>query len=226
MAVRVFVADSHPVFVAGLHSTLAEDEDFDVCGGVASREDIASGRCGARGQADVVLTDISLADCWPSRACDGGRPAPPRLLLVAGDVTEKQVVAALRSGAHGLLPRDVSPSQLRRAIALVAEGGMVFERGAAERLRRCAATWGDAAGDDEPFPSLTGRERQVLELLARGQGNRRIARQLTLTEKTVRNHVSNILGKLGVSSRAEAAVLARRSGVPVGVSGDAGARAG
>jgi DNA-binding NarL/FixJ family response regulator len=217
MTIRVFLVDDHPLFLAGVRTAL-QDSDAVVVGeattGMATR--LALHRPDTR--ADVVLMGLHLPDGSAielARAV-AGDAAPgtvsPRVLAVSAAEDDQSVVAALRAGVHGYIVRNASRDELLRAVHTVAEGGAVFSPGVAARLAGYFSALHELPGR-VAFPDLTDRERQILDLLARGYNNRRIARELLVAEKTVRNHVSRVLAKLQVSKRTEAAVLARDAGL-------------
>jgi DNA-binding NarL/FixJ family response regulator len=136
----------------------------------------------------------------------------PRVLVVSMYEEDDEVVAALRAGAHGYVAKEASREELLRAVRTVAEGGAVFSPAIAERLGTYFSAVHELPGR-VAFPQLTNREREILDLLARGHNNRRIARQLVLSEKTVRNHISHIFAKLQVRNRADAVMRARDAGL-------------
>jgi DNA-binding NarL/FixJ family response regulator len=122
------------------------------------------------------------------------------------------VVAAIRAGARGYVVKGAGRADLLQAIRTVAAGGAVFSPTVADRLGDFFTGMAAASGR-EVFPQLTEREREVLDLMARGYENRRISRELYLSDKTVRNHVSNVMTKLDVESRSEAVRRARQAGL-------------
>ena len=122
------------------------------------------------------------------------------------------VVAAMRAGARGYVVKGAGRDEVLHAIRTVAAGGAVFTPSVADRLGRFFTGLAHR-GRRETFPELTSREGEILDLVARGLENRRIARELHLSDKTVRNHVSNVLGKLGVEDRSEAIARARAAGL-------------
>jgi DNA-binding NarL/FixJ family response regulator len=121
------------------------------------------------------------------------------------------VYAALRAGAHGYVLKSATTEEIVRAVQTVAHGDGLFSGSVVERISRHIATGGRASARS-PFPELTQRETEVLELMAQGHSNTYIADHFVLSLKTVRNHVSNILAKLGAGTRAEAMVKARQAG--------------
>jgi DNA-binding NarL/FixJ family response regulator len=129
-------------------------------------------------------------------------------VLVLTSVTEPASASlAVRSGAAGVLYKDVDPDALVRAIRSVHDGHLLLASEAAGNLVRAGSGWGAVAGLD----ALTSREREVLAEIAKGRSNREIARALTVSEKTVKAHVSSVLAKLGVQDRTQAALLAVRN---------------
>jgi DNA-binding NarL/FixJ family response regulator len=134
------------------------------------------------------------------------------VLFVSSSADDHAVMAALRVGARGYMVKGAVREELLRGVRTVATGGAVFSPTVAARLSRYFSAVHELPGR-AAFPELTDREREVLDLVARGMNNRRIARQLVLSEKTVRNHVSHIFAKLHVSDRVEAAVRARNAGL-------------
>ena len=133
------------------------------------------------------------------------------LTMLEGD---DSVFAAMRAGARGYLLKGADRSEIARALTGVAHGEVVLSAGIASRvLAFFAAGPGAAAAELEPFPHLTEREREVLDLVARGLTNAEIARRLVVSDKTVRNHVSNVFAKLQVAGRAEAVARARDAGL-------------
>ena len=163
---------------------------------------------------DVVIIDVEMPGM-------GGIEATRRLLrdhpscvvLVLTMYGEEEFIfAALRAGARGYLVKGAQGEDVLRTIRGVTRGDAVFGQAVADRLLQ-ALTGGEHASRSQPFPELTHREREVLELLADGRSNAVIGRNLGLTPKTVANHVSNILTKLQAADRSEAIVRARRAGL-------------
>jgi DNA-binding NarL/FixJ family response regulator len=135
-----------------------------------------------------------------------------RVLAMTMSDDDAAVVAAMRAGARGYVIKGVGRDDLLHAVRTVAAGGAVFSPAVADRLGGLFAGLAAVPGRIA-FPTLTSREREVLELVARGYDNRRIARELFLSDKTVRNHVSNVLAKLEVADRSEAVLQARNAGL-------------
>ncbi|MFD5628447.1 LuxR C-terminal-related transcriptional regulator [Streptomyces sp. NPDC127072] len=215
---RVFVVDGHPLFRAGVRLAMEGARDLEVVGEAASGEEAIVALRDGHVVADVVLMDLLLPGCSgieATRAIAADAPAgpgAPRVLFVSGSVEDDAVVAALRAGARGYMVKGAPGEELVRGVRTVAQGGAVFSAVVADRLGGYFS-----AVHDLPvraaFPDLTEREREVLDLVARGLTNRRIARELVLSEKTVRNHVSHVFAKLRVADRVEAAMRARDAGL-------------
>ncbi|MEO3847157.1 response regulator transcription factor [Streptomyces sp. B8F3] len=216
-AVRVYVVDDHPVFRDGVRVALENVPDLEIAGESGAGEDALAALAEPDARVDVVLMDLHLPGCSGVEAtrqlnspCRGG--PSPRVLVMSASVEDDAVVAALRAGAYGYLDKAASRAELLGAVRCVAAGGAVFSPAVAERLSRYfSALHTVPAG--RAFPQLTQREREVLDLIARSYNNRRIARELVLSEKTVRNHISNIFRKLGVQDRIAAMLRAREAGL-------------
>jgi DNA-binding NarL/FixJ family response regulator len=211
--IRVFLVDDHPMYRGGVRAALEETEAL-VVGEAGSGEEAVRALQDPEPPVDVVLMDLQLPGASGidvSRAilsAPGPRPAP-RIVVVSASEDDD---AALRAGAHGYIVKSAPRCELVRAIRTVADGGAVFSQAVAARL----ATFFSAVHElpsRAAFPDLTDRELQILDFVARGYTNRRIARELGLSEKTVKAHVSNILAKLGVSDRTQAALYAVRAGL-------------
>ena len=165
-------------------------------------------------QPDLVLMDLQLPDgsgVDATRSILAALPAVRVLVMTMSD-DDEAVVAAMRAGARGYVIKGTGPDDVLHAVRTVAGGGAVFSPAVADRLGGLFASLAAVPGK-VAFPSLTAREQEVLELVARGYDNRRIARELYLSDKTVRNHVSNVLTKLEVRDRGEAARRARNAGL-------------
>ncbi|MFI6284524.1 response regulator [Streptomyces sp. NPDC051018] len=210
--VRVVIADDHPMFLFGLRAALASSPDVEVVGEAAGGEELIA--VAARTAPDVVLTDLAMpgTDGIPAiRALLAHRPETAVLVLTMHE-EDKALFGALRAGAHGYLLKGADRAEIVRAVLAVASGNAVYGEAVARRIVSFF-TGAHQQYASRVFPELTEREREILELLATGRGNHQIARRLVLTEKTVRNHVSAILSKLGVHDRAAAVARARDAGL-------------
>jgi DNA-binding NarL/FixJ family response regulator len=215
--VRVLVVDDHPVFRTGMVTVLAELPDVQV---VAQAGDGPSAlEAVARLSPDVVLMDLRMPGMsgLEATARITAAHAGVAVVVLTMDEDDDSVFAALRAGARGYLLKEADTDDVQRALLGVARGEAVFGPRIAERvLAFFARTPAGATPAAVPFPQLTDRERDVLDLLARGLDNASIARRLVLSEKTVRNRVSDVLAKLRARSRAEAVSLARDAGLGAG----------
>lgn len=208
-AIRVLLVDDHQVVRRGLRTFLEVQDDIEVVGeaadgaeGVARAEEL---------RPDVVLMDVRMPGMDGidalRRLHELGNPA--RVLIVTSFTEQRTVVPALRAGAAGYVYKDVDPDALAAAIRSVHAGHILLQPEVADALlSREEASSGQGRGG-----SLTEREREVLGLIADGRSNREIARALVLSEKTVKTHVSNILMKLDLADRTQAALWAVRHGV-------------
>jgi DNA-binding NarL/FixJ family response regulator len=221
--IRVLIADDHPVFRAGLTSVLDEAPDIEVLAGAQHGADALD--LAVKLRPDVVLMDLQMPGVNGVEATRHLADAAPEvavLVLTMFD-DDESVIAALRAGARGYLVKGAEGDRIVGAIRAVAAGEAVFGSDVAAGVLRVLAA--DRRGDrpGRPFPILTDREREILDLIAAGLGNREIARRLTLSDKTVRNHVSNIFAKLRVADRAQAIIRARQAGL--GLANERGERA-
>ncbi len=206
--IRVLIADDHPVVRQGLRAFLELQPDIAVAGEAADGEQAA--RLAAELDPDVVLLDLVMPGTDGVTALELMAEAgvAAKVLVVTSFGETRTVVPAIRAGARGYVSKEVEPSALAAAIRAVAAGHVLLGPEIAAELLRPAPA--DAASSADP--QLTAREREVLELIARGRSNREIARALTVSEKTVKTHVSNVLMKLGVADRTQAALWAVRHG--------------
>jgi DNA-binding NarL/FixJ family response regulator len=216
-AIRVLIADDHPVVRQGLRTFLGIQDDIEVVG---EAEDGASAVTLAESlDPDIVLMDLKMpgADGLVALTELRARGVKARVLVLTSVTERGHVLPAVQAGAAGYLYKDVDPQALVQAIRAVNDGHVLFAPDAAEAMLRDGSA---ARDDDRGLAALTEREREVLVHIARGRTNREIARALVVSEKTVKTHVSNLLMKLGVQDRTQAALYAVRHGV--GTSGAAG----
>ncbi|MBB5895084.1 LuxR C-terminal-related transcriptional regulator [Kutzneria kofuensis] len=207
-AVTVVVASGEPVVRLGLRVLCG---DFDVVAEAATARDAV--REVLLHRPDVLVLDLVDGETVLAELRRSARDVA--VLALASTDDDDSLRAALRSGVRGYLHKDANRDEIVRAIQGVAAGEMIFGPAAADRLLGLVGRpLGVAA---TPFPGLTGREREVLNLVAAGLSNQLIARQLRLSPKTVSNHLSAIFAKLRTASRAEAIVLAREAGLGMGM---------
>jgi DNA-binding NarL/FixJ family response regulator len=211
--IRIVIADDHPVYRDGLRALAARTSDIDVVAEAATGLDAVE--AALRTNPDVVLMDLrmpGMSGIDATRAILGERPKA-RILILTMSEDDDSLFAAMRAGARGYLPKDAASDELVRAIRAAAVGEVIFGASIATRMQAHFARTRARAVD--PFPELTDREDDVLELLARGLPNPEIGRRLTISEKTVRNHVASIFNKLRVADRSAAIVRAREAGIGV-----------
>lgn len=209
---RVLIVDDHPLFRSGLKAALESTGGTDVVAEAATAAEAL--QAVARHVPDVVVMDLALPDASGidvTRQLTALHPGLPVLMLTMSD-DDGSLLAALQAGARGYLVKGAGAGEVLHAVRTVAAGGAVFGPQTAARLTVLLRE-GHRHDAEQLFPALTAREAEVLELIARGLDNRRIARQLVLSEKTVRNHVTHIFDKLQVTTRAEAVARARDAGL-------------
>lgn len=208
--IRVLVVDDHPLFLRGMQAALAEvGGDVEIVGAVESGA--AAVETAMLAQPDVVLLDLNLPDVdgveVTRRLMSRGFPGAVLILTMYDD--SAALTAALAAGARGYLLKGSSAADVLAGIRAVRSGGVVFGAAVADTV---------ISGLTRPsappsIPGLSGREVEILALIAQGHDNAVIARRLVLSEKTVRNHVSSIYSKLGVTDRASAIERARAAGL-------------
>jgi DNA-binding NarL/FixJ family response regulator len=208
----VLVVDDHPIFRDGNVAALSGDESLTVVGEAETVADAV--RLATQLHPDVVLMDLNLPDGSGIDATQAVLAAAPevRVLVMTMSTDDDAVVGAMRAGARGYVVKGAGRADVLQAVRTVAGGGAVFSPAVADRLGGFFGSLGTLPGRTV-FPELTEREREVLDLVARGHDNRRIARELVLSEKTVRNHVSNVMAKLDAADRATVVVRARNAGL-------------
>lgn len=209
---RVLMAEDHPLFRKGLRTLLDSMDEVDVVGEAATGQEAIE--LADDVQPDVVLMDLQMPEgggLAATRAIAERHPQA-RILVITLFEDEEFVFAALQAGARGYVLKDAGEEEMMRAIRAVGRGEAIFSPAIASRLIDYFAG-ARATLPEEVFPELTAREREVLDLIARGQTNADIAVGLSISLKTVQNHVSNIYGKLQVADRAQAAIRAREAGL-------------
>lgn len=209
---RVLIADDHPLFRDGLRALLAASPDTELAGEAADGDEAVA--LAASTRPDMVLMDLQMPGLHGIEATRRIVAAQPTvgILIVTMFEDDGSVFAAMRAGARGYLLKGAKYEETLRAIRAVGSGEAIFSPAIAARMIDYFVG-ARSASPPQVFPELSEREREVLALIAQGRRNADIATTLYLSPKTVRNHVSNILGKLQVADRAEAIARARAAGI-------------
>lgn len=211
--IRIVVADDHPVVRDGLRALFASLPGTQlVSEATTGREAI---RAAVTDRPDVIVMDLRMPDLDGIAATGEIRRVAPdvAVLVLTMFDDDESVYAAMRAGARGYLVKGAAQDQISQAIATVSAGGAIFSPGVARRVLDFFSGPAPAHAGTQPFPELTGRERDILDLIAAGLPNATIATRLQVAPKTVGNHISAIFAKLQVASRAEAIVRARDAGL-------------
>jgi DNA-binding NarL/FixJ family response regulator len=208
--IRVVIADDHPVVREGLSALLASVPSVTVAGVAATGREAV--RAAVTLRPDVLVMDIQMPELTGVAAAgEIARAAPDvAVLMLTMFDDDDSVFAAMRAGARGYVLKGAQQDEIVRAIQAVAAGEAIFGPGVARRVLGLVST---PAVPDGPFPGLTGREREVLDLIAAGVRNAEIARRMSIAPKTVANHIAAIFNKLQVSDRNQAIILARDVGL-------------
>lgn len=209
---RILVADDHPMFRDGVRSMLLSAPDMERVGEAETGEEAAA--LAAKLRPDVVVMDIQMPGGGGIEATKKIKEALPEtnVLMVTMFEDDATVFAAMRAGASGYVLKGANYEEMLRAIKAAGNGEAIFSPKLALRLVDFFSGKAKSAAP-EAFPELSGRERETLDLIARGMKNAEIAKQLYLSPKTVRNNVSSILHKLHAADRAEAIIRAREAGM-------------
>jgi NarL family two-component system response regulator LiaR len=205
--IRVLVVDDHAVVREGLRAFLELQDGIDVAGEAADGEEAIA--LAEQLRPDVVLMDLVMPQLDGLAAMRALRERVPaaRVIVLTSFADDDKLLPALRAGAAGYLLKNAQPQELARAVRAAHAGEALLDPLVAARLVDALA------GEKDPLDRLTPREREVLELIGRGFPNKRIARELGLSEKTVKTHVGHVLAKLAVTDRTQAAVVAVRAGL-------------
>ena len=207
--IRVLIVDDHAVVREGLRAFLELQEGIEVAGEAEDGREAL--QAASRLHPDVILMDLVMPELDGVAAMRSLREQVPnaRVIVLTSFLDDDKLLPALRSGAAGYLLKNASPQELVRAVRAAHAGEALIDTVVAARLVETLA----ADGGVEPLDRLTPREREVLVLIGRGFSNKLIARELQLSEKTVKTHVGHVLAKLGVTDRTQAAVIAVRAGL-------------
>ena len=214
--IRVLIADDHALFRRGLEMVLDEEDDIDLVGQASDGTEAVA----VAGEAlpDVVLMDIRMPKTSGIEACRATKEVAPSAKIVMLTISdeEEDLFEAIRAGASGYLLKDIPLDEVAEAVRAVHGGQSLINPSMAGKLLSEFATLAKRDDEEEErvqhvaAPKLTDREMEVLKLVARGMNNRDIAKELFISENTVKNHVRNILEKLQIHSRMEAVMIAVR----------------
>jgi DNA-binding NarL/FixJ family response regulator len=207
--IRVLLVDDHAVVREGLRAFLELQEGIEVSGEAADGEEAID--AAARLRPDVILMDLVMPRLDGVTAMRSLRERAPgaRVIVLTSFLDDDKLLPALRAGAAGYLLKNAEPREVVRAVRAASAGEALIDPVVAARLIETLAV----DGGEEPLDRLTPREREVLVLIGRGFPNKLIARELDVSEKTVKTHVGHVLAKLGVTDRTQAAVFAVRAGI-------------
>ncbi len=209
---RILIADDHPLFRKGMRALLTATPGTEVVGEATTGQEAIE--LAAALQPDVILMDLQMPGINGIEATRQILHTSPhiRILVVTLFEDDASIFSALRAGARGYILKDAQEEEMLRAIRAVGSGEAIFSPAIATRLMDFFAAPRPAV-PKEIFPTLTEREREILQMIARGRTNNDIAKELALSSKTVGNYVSNIFSKLQVADRAHAIIRARDAGL-------------
>jgi DNA-binding NarL/FixJ family response regulator len=219
--IRVLIVDDHAVVREGLRTFLQLQDGIEVVGEAADGEQAVARATEL--EPDVILMDLVMPNLDGIGAMRElrSRASPSRVIVLTSFLDDERLMPALQAGAAGYLLKDVEPAELARAVRSACADEALIDPTVAGRLletlsrdgRRGSGGAGGAGSAADAIDQLTRREREVLELIALGHSNKRIALELGVAEKTVKTHVGHLLAKLGVADRTQAALLAVQNGV-------------
>ena len=214
--IRVLLVDDHAMVRRGLRDFLGLHHDIEVVGEASDGQGAIDGAASLR--PDIVLMDLMMPgiDGIEATARILSQSPDTEIIAITSFIEEAKVLAAIEAGASGFLLKDAEADEVAAAIRAAAAGEVHLDpavAGIVARRMRSGAGDGRSAGAQDGIASLTPRERDVLACVAQGLSNRAIADSLGITERTARTHVSNILAKLGLASRTQAALLAVQHGL-------------
>lgn len=211
-ALRILLADDHPLFRKGMRALLTSTPEMEVIGEAATGQEAIE--LAATLQPEVIIMDLQMPGVNGIEATRQILQTSPhiRILVVTLFEDDASVFTAMRAGARGYLLKDAQEEEMLRAVRAVGNGEAIFSPAIATRLMDFFATPRTGVAK-EIFPTLTEREREILQLIAQGATNSDIARSLSLSVKTVSNYASNIFSKLQVADRTQAIIRARDAGM-------------
>jgi len=206
--IRILIADDHPVVRDGLTAILSTQPDFQVVAEAADGSELVARASTLK--PDVVLTDLEMPGVDGVEAIHQIHTTLPsvRVIVLTAFDTDDRIISAIQAGAQGYLLKGAPRGEIFNAVRVVSAGGSLLHPLVTTRLLEHIR-----APEEPPIEPLTEREMDVLRLVAQGRTNREIAQSLTITERTVKFHVSTILGKLGVTNRTEAVSIAVQRGL-------------
>jgi DNA-binding NarL/FixJ family response regulator len=208
--VRVLVVDDQELFRRGLIMVISAEDDIEVVGEAA--DGVTAAEVAGATVPDVVLLDVKMPKRTGIEACASIKEAAPsaHIIMLTNSEDQTDLYDAIRSGASGYLLKDASTDEVAQAIRVVADGHSLISPAMATKLLTEFKQMSQDSKSQVGAPRLTDRELQVLRLVARGSSNREIAKELFISDNTVKNHVRNILEKLQLHSRMEAVMYAVR----------------
>ena len=215
--IRVLLVDDHAMVRRGMRDFLELHDDIEVAGEAVDGSDAIAQATELR--PDVIVMDLMMPGVDGIEATSRIKTSVPdvEIIVITSFIEEARVVSAIEAGASGFLLKDAEADELAVAIRAAAAGEVQLDPAVAgivaRRMRDGGRSTGGGSGDGDGIDALTARERDVLACVARGLPNRQIAEDLGITERTARTHVSNILAKLGLASRTQAALLAVQHGL-------------
>jgi DNA-binding NarL/FixJ family response regulator len=214
--IRILLVDDHAVVREGLRAFLALQDGFEVVGEAADGEEAVARA--AELEPDVILMDLVMPGLDGVSAMrelrrQGGHASRAKVIVLTSFLDDDRLLPALEAGAAGYLLKNSQPAELARAVRAAQAGEAIIDPTAAARLVGVLSNADQGRPRATALERLTQREREVLALIAQGRANKRIALELGISEKTVKNHVGHVLAKLGVTDRTQAAVLAVQEGL-------------
>jgi DNA-binding NarL/FixJ family response regulator len=205
--IRLLLAEDHPIVRTGLERLLANEADIELVGAAANGAEAVE--LASSLAPDVVLMDLSMPvmdGVESTRRIVAAHDGAVRVVVLTSFSSREQIMASLDAGASGYLLKDAEPQELLAGVRAAARGESPLNPKAAREVL-------DARTEDKPALELSARERDVLRLVAKGLPNKRIARELRISEKTVKAHLTNIFQRIGVTDRTQAALWAQRNTV-------------
>lgn len=212
--IRLVIVDDHPIFREGVASILGSEPDLEVVGQGVSADDAI--RLTRETLPDIILLDVNMPGGGVNAAATVATSFPVvKIIMLTGSTEEDDVVTALKAGAHAYVLKGIAARELNGIVHSVYAGeGYVSPSLAAALLSDMTSVSRQKQSSKDSFEDLTERERQILELISTGTSNKEIGQKLFLTEKTVKHYVTNILQKLHVQNRVQAALLAQEKTRP------------